>query len=979
MSTRRIHSRPGSPAESPPETKPHRRRAGKGTARARRALLFETLEDRRLLAVSLLKDTGLIDTLVFRDWNGTSDTNVSYSPGGASAPSQVVANGTSTWTYGTTAGDPQIIYNDGSGAWNHANYPWLRVRHQESTTAGGTLQIWENPARGGESANFSPATSLVEVHADVPNPNPNGTGFRIDAFGTAQSGYAFTADYMMLDRAETLGLGEFDRDGDFSSWTPNANIAGASVANGYLSGTGAGTGDAYLTSPTEFSTATYKFVEIRLRGSGSSAEVFWAQGGAFVGGQRIGLGALDGAWHTYLLDFTNESTWTGANMRIRLDPVTAAGATFDVDYIRVRAIPGVLYVNDQWTTPNVAVDGNLETAGIETAYVNYNAFATIDAALAKYPAFAGTIVVNGGSYAAANLSGGGAVQLRLVRDLTGSESDVTFQTLSGDSNDSIVTAYHGTAGNLIVDLSADQTFGGIISGIGRLSKQGTAALTLSGANTYTGGTLVSAGTLKNGVANALPTGTTLTVAGGGATYDLNGFAQQVGGLSDGGVSTGTVTNSGSAATFTVNNAGANTFSGTITSSLALTKQGGGVLTLSQANDYSGGTVISGGTLQMNHAGAVGTGVLTIGNGTTLTLNHSGTTTNAIYLTGATQTIYRNPGTPTLTGDVTTDGSAGALSFGADENSGVNNLTFSGNTIAMGAKTFTITGTTVDGESQAANTKVTLQDVTLTADGNVAVGRGTLQVQGSSSLTLGGQLRASSDWARFVMQDTAVVTAPAGVNFVNNYVATSLWLNGGTLTTPYIYGNNYGGQTHVSFNGTRVVASADAADFLQVRLNGSSDMHSAVAEIANGGAIFDTNGHTVTIANVLTNLSGNTGSLTKLGSGTLTLSRPDTYSGATLVSAGTLKNGAANALPTGTTLTVAGSGATYDLNGFAQQVGGLSDGGVSTGTVTNSGSAATFAVNNAVANTFSGTITGSLALTKTGTGVLTLSGANSYSG
>jgi autotransporter-associated beta strand protein len=88
---------------------------------------------------------------------------------------------------------------------------------------------------------------------------------------------------------------------------------------------------------------------------------------------------------------------------------------------------------------------------------------------------------------------------------------------------------------------------------------------------------------------------------------------------------------------------------------------------------------------------------------------------------------------------------------------------------------------------------------------------------------------------------------------------------------------------------------------------------------------------------------------------------------------------ANALPTGTTLNVSSTG-TYDLNGQSQTVAGLGDGATATGVVTNGGGAATLTVNNATTNSFSGTISGAnLALTKTGSGNLTLSGSNTYGG
>ena len=74
--------------------------------------------------------------------------------------------------------------------------------------------------------------------------------------------------------------------------------------------------------------------------------------------------------------------------------------------------------------------------------------------------------------------------------------------------------------------------GSLSNGIGTLSliKTGTGTETLSGNNGYTGATVITGGTLKDGVANALPTATALTVSN--ATFDLNGNVQTVAGLSD---------------------------------------------------------------------------------------------------------------------------------------------------------------------------------------------------------------------------------------------------------------------------------------------------------------------------------------------------------------------------------------------------------------------------------------------------------------
>ena len=121
-------------------------------------------------------------------------------------------------------------------------------------------------------------------------------------------------------------------------------------------------------------------------------------------------------------------------------------------------------------------------------------------------------------------------------------------------------------------------------------------------------------------------------------------------------------------------------------------------------------------------------------------------------------------------------------------------------------------------------------------------------------------------------------------------------------------------------------------------------------------------------------------LTKLGTGTFTLSGTNTYSGATNIKSGTLAGGATNAFSPNSAFIVA-AGAYLDVGGFSQTIGSLAG----AGTVTNSGvsSPATLtAGGNNTSTTFSGVIqdgTSAMALTKIGTGTLTLAGANTYGG
>ena len=93
---------------------------------------------------------------------------------------------------------------------------------------------------------------------------------------------------------------------------------------------------------------------------------------------------------------------------------------------------------------------------------------------------------------------------------------------NGATNRSV--AINAGGGTILVASSTD-TFSGVFSGSGGLTKAGAGTLTLTNSNTYTGSTAVAGGVLHGGASNAFASSSNLTISGG--TLDATGFAQTV--------------------------------------------------------------------------------------------------------------------------------------------------------------------------------------------------------------------------------------------------------------------------------------------------------------------------------------------------------------------------------------------------------------------------------------------------------------------
>ena len=168
----------------------------------------------------------------------------------------------------------------------------------------------------------------------------------------------------------------------------------------------------------------------------------------------------------------------------------------------------------------------------------------------------------------------------------------------------------------------------VVQGSGAIIKQGAGNLVLAGtaANTYSGGTTLSGGTITVAKANALGSGP-LTVNAG--TLSLGSFNQTAGLFS---MSGGSVIGTSAILTASAFQFSAGTVGVRLDSIGGLTKFGTGRTTLTGANTFSGGTVINGGTLAVNNTTGSGTGSgnVAINSGGTLAGNGtvSGIVTNS---------------------------------------------------------------------------------------------------------------------------------------------------------------------------------------------------------------------------------------------------------------------------------------------------------------------------------------------------------------
>jgi len=313
------------------------------------------------------------------------------------------------------------------------------------------------------------------------------------------------------------------------------------------------------------------------------------------------------------------------------------------------------------------------------------------------------------------------------------------------------------------------------------------------ANSYTGGTSVSNGTLQLGANDVLGSGA-VTVTGG--TLQLSTFSDTVGLVT---ISGGAIDGSGVLSGSSVNATGASTISAILGGSGSLIKGVTGSTSLTKANTYSGGTIVTGGTLAVGASGVLGTNVS--GNG--ISIRESGILTLAAAAnSGSNQSI-------TFTSSSTTDGRFGnlavlGLGFNGLPAGAISQANTVGGVIAINA---------VTGYNTSLSTLLTGKNLFLGAIGTSTFtgAAGTVAAGNGSLYRLGG------GGGTITFNTTNLFTSTNGVQ------AGSFLTNGGG-TVVISESQNYSGATTVSA-GTLTLSGANGA------VAGSSSF------TLNGGKLF----------------------------------------------------------------------------------------------------------------------------------------------
>ncbi|MFO6446274.1 autotransporter-associated beta strand repeat-containing protein [Erythrobacter sp. NE805] len=520
---------------------------------------------------------------------------------------------------------------------------------------------------------------------------------------------------------------------------------------------------------------------------------------------------------------------------------------------------------------------------------------------------------------AITITGSGVGGAGAIRHLGGNSFLFNTITLAGDSRINADSGFLSVIGAILGD-GQTLTFGGsgitiidggIAIGSGTLVKDGSGRLALNSVNSFTGNVIVNNGDLQLSYGG----GPTNSAIDDSASITLNGGSmliardETIGSLSG---NAGTVVYAFEPATLTLggNNASTTYAGDLINAGLSLTKQGTGTFTLTGNNTYGGVTTINGGTLQIGNGGTTGTlGTGNVVNNASLVFNRSNDFGVSNIISGTGSVTKLGAGVLELRG-------ANTFSGGIDLQQGRISVF---NNASLGTGTLTM----------AEGTTLFVFNSGLTFANDIVLGGGAgsridpFSIASPTTLTgtlSGGQLNVVGGVGRLVLTGTNTYGATdiAGGNQLQignggttGTLGSGNVTNRGTLifnrSDDITVGNAIGGTGTLqklgagtlTLTGTSTYTGSTFIDAGTLRIgDGGTSGTLGTGSVTNRGTLIFNRSDDIMVGNAI----GGTGTLQKVGAGTLTLTGTNTYIGSTFIDAGTLRigdGGTSGTLGTGT--------------------------------------------------------------------------------
>ena len=474
-----------------------------------------------------------------------------------------------------------------------------------------------------------------------------------------------------------------------------------------------------------------------------------------------------------------------------------------------------------------------------------------------------TAFIKRNAYVGINVDGG------IIR---ATASNASFFTGFGEESVSILEGggYFDTQGYNV-------TMAGVFKGVGAFTKLGSGHLTLSGTNTYEGGTNILGGTVTFETANSLGTGTiamsgsTLRWGSGNTTDVSSRFSELIDASFD--------TNGNNVSFASALSNGADEL-------LDITKLGAGTLTLLGENTYTGGTRISGGVLQVGNGGTTGSVRGDIVNNASLIFNRSDAQSYSGVVSGSGSVTKTGAGTLTLSKANTYTGGTvlqqGVLRINQAAAIGTGKLTFQGGTLSStadailnNAGVLEAGGGTIDVVGGYFTWKTSLTG----AGGLTKTGNNLLTLEGDQAYTGGTTIQGGT-----VKFTGAVASSEIRLNDVaSKVIFANSQTFAGNISGRGVLEHEFGGTTSLTGSATHTGGTLISGGVLQVGNGGAAgSLAGNVSMSSNGTLVFNRSG-SLSFSGAISGA----GSLRQSGSGTLSLSGINSYTGATTVTSGTL--------------------------------------------------------------------------------------------